>query len=203
MTTTASDPEVATAEAEAETAEALANSLEDAIRSGDTTITPDELTKQRSLVGFLRLQVDGARAKAEKRRVEARDTAIQSLRDEILAKAPENGEKLVKLLLAADKASRAFYDASLEHDAQIAAWVARIEGLRVGTGEQEHGLGLNGIKQIVAPGGIVLDLSNGANHLNKLYVGNSEPYGKLIPSADDSGRVQETVKALRSIGKAA
>jgi hypothetical protein len=194
--------EVAAAEAEAREAEALANSLEDAIRSGDTTITPDELTKQRSLVGFLRLQVDGARAKARAREVQARDDAIKRLRDEILAKAPESGEQLVKLLLDADKASRAFYDASLAHDSQLAAWVARIEGFRIGAGQQEHGVGLNGIKQIVV-GGIVLDQSAGANHLNKLYVGNSDPYGKLIPSADDSGRVQETVKALRSIGKAA
>lgn len=199
--TTINSSEVAAAEAEAEQAEALANSLEDAIRSGDTTITPDELAKQRSLVGFLRLQVDGARTKAEKRRADARTQAIVNLHDEVVSHAPESGGALVDALEAVEQAARKFLALSTEHDKQITAWSAKLDLFKVARGAQEEGIGRNGIGELQADG-FTLPLVHGPRYLNLIFDQIDGGSGALNLTGAPWRR-DAAFKELRSIGKTA
>jgi hypothetical protein len=127
----AGDPEVIAAKAEAAEAEALASGLEDAIRAGDATITHEEITKQQSLVGFLRLQVEGARTKARARRADVRLAAANALREEIEHYASGSGKKFVKLLRAVKTAEDAFVEAVDEHDQKVRGWVRAMQALGI------------------------------------------------------------------------
>jgi hypothetical protein len=200
MTTTASDSEVVAAEAEAETADQLANSLEEAIRSGDTTITPDELTKQRSLVGFLRLQVDGARAKAETRRTESRARALVELHDEIVSEATESGAALTKALETVEIAARAFLALSAQHDDKVMAWSATLDHLNVPKGTHEEGVGRNGIGEVQA-NGFTLSLVHGPRYLNLIFDQVEGGSGNLNLTGAPWRR-DAAFKELGSIGKA-
>jgi len=195
------DPEVIAANAQASEAEALANSLEDAIRAGDAEVTHDKLTEQKSLVSFLRLQVEGARTKARQRRIDARDQAIADIKKDVLTTAPASGQYLVEALEAVHAAAKHFVALADEHDANLSRWRTQIESHGIKNQQREQGIGLNGVG-ILLVDGIELPNVDPGNYL-RLIFGGVPSDARLNPLPDDFDTVQAAYKTLRSTGKAA
>jgi len=195
------DPEVIAANAQASEAEALANSLEDAIRAGDAEVTHDKLTEQKSLVSFLRLQVEGARTKARQRRIDARDQAIADIKKEVLKKAPESGQYLVEALAAVHEAAKKFVTLANEHDADLQRWRVQLEGHGFKEQQYEQGIGINGIGTLRVDNS-ELPIVDPGNYLRMIFGGVSSEV-RLKPLPDDYDTVQAAYKSLRSTGKAA
>ncbi len=197
------EPTEAEVEAQLAETEALAESLEAAVLSGDTTVTHDELTQTKSLVGFLRLQVAGAKRRAAENRAKKRSEAIRALHDEAVRRVPDSGTKLVAALQKVENAAKAFYEMADDYDAMLRDWRVQLNSLDIADSQQEEGIGLNGIGQILIDGKTLV-LVDGGQHLNKLFTGGT-PYGKLVPIRDvDQGNKDlrdHTYKVLREIAE--
>jgi len=194
------DPEVIAANAQASEAEALANSLEDAIRSGDAEVTHDKLTEQKSLVSFLRLQVEGARTKARQRRIDARDQAIADIKKDVLKKTPESGQYLVEALEAVRTAAMHFAALADEHNADLARWRVALGSHGFQHQQFEQGIGVNGIGILLVDGS-ELPIVDPGNYLRLIFAGVPSD-ARLKPLPDDYDTVQSAYKSLRSTGKA-
>ena len=86
------DDLVASAEREAAEAEALADALEERIRSGDDQVSAEELSTAKGLIGFAKLRVEAGRRKAEKHRkavVSDRVTAAIGQSRDVVAGQPD------------------------------------------------------------------------------------------------------------------
>lgn len=125
------DPEalVVAAETEAREARELAHTLEVAVRSGDDSVTLDQIEKQKALVNFLQLKVEGAQAKAETLRRAARTEALKVLRAEIDGYAADVGHKLADRLEAIATAEAEFVAAVAEHNQRYSVWRGRASAL--------------------------------------------------------------------------
>ncbi|MGW1799156.1 hypothetical protein ACWCQN_25100 [Streptomyces sp. NPDC001984] len=125
------DARVATAEQEAEEAVALVDALEEKVRDGDDTVTPEELANRRELGSFAKLRAEATRRKAEKAKRAARLTVCEELRDEIEAYAAGSGQHFAELLRAAQDAVEAFVAAVDERNQHIDGWRQRMQDLHV------------------------------------------------------------------------
>lgn len=87
MTTKIDDPTklVSDAEQEAAEADALIEALEERVREGDDTVTPDQIEAQRGVSRFARLRADAARRKAAAVRETKHDELVAQLREDVAA----------------------------------------------------------------------------------------------------------------------
>ncbi|MBT1002640.1 hypothetical protein KIH31_08495 [Paenarthrobacter sp. DKR-5] len=134
MTTTPTeDPDaiIASAEQEAQEAAQLVETLEGKVRSGDDTVTHEEISNARRLLDFVRLRREGAAVKAAKAREQARRQACEALKAEIDAHTAGEGEVLAQHLGGALDSLRAFVAAVNEHNERVYGWRARAEELGV------------------------------------------------------------------------
>lgn len=131
MSKTDVDPDqiVSDAEQEAAEAEKLVETLEEAVKSGDDSVTFEQVEKARGLLSFVRLRHEGATRKAAKAAHE-RDTAaakaavanaVKLVRD-----LPGNAPELSTLEDAAVAAVRAYFDAATSMHDEIRAAVSAI-----------------------------------------------------------------------------
>jgi hypothetical protein len=169
------------AEARVVAAEAEAQALEDAIRSGDTTITAEDLAAKRSVRDFLRLQVDGVKAKMTQAKVDARTAAIQAVKAEVENRAPALGADLLKALSAVEKAAQEFIAMADERDNVIAGWIAQLDSLKITKGMAEFGIGQNGIGELRVAGTTVVKV-DGPRYLNLIFDGGEPNGGRLTPT---------------------
>ncbi|WP_067071592.1 hypothetical protein [Carbonactinospora thermoautotrophica] len=77
------DQEVNAAEAEAAEAAALVEALEERVRDGDESVTPEQIEQAKSLCGFAKLRVEAARRKAERARQKAAEAARRKAAAEV------------------------------------------------------------------------------------------------------------------------
>ena len=143
---TANEPEVlrdadpdqilADAEQEVREAENLVEALEEAVRSGNESITHERLEKERGLLSFVRLRQEAAKRKAAKVKEAARLAECEALHTDILAHAVGEGERFSELLRTAVEAFGAFHDAVEERNTRIRGYRQRAEGL--GVPEHKH-----------------------------------------------------------------
>jgi hypothetical protein len=136
---TLTDPEVTAAEAEAREAEALVRELENRVISGDSTVTPDQITAQESLSRFARLRVQFTTNKAAKAQDAARLQACEALAKEIQTASKPEGAELAKQLESVVQAFRGFSDAVEARNVRILEWRKRAEAL--GVPEHIHPVG--------------------------------------------------------------
>jgi hypothetical protein len=115
------DPDkiIADAEQEATEAENLVVTLEEAVRSGDDTVTYEAVEKARGLLSFVRLRKEAATRKAAAAKEAARLQACEALHADITAHAKGDGAQLSKKLKAAFDALNSFHDAVEERNARI------------------------------------------------------------------------------------
>jgi multidrug efflux pump subunit AcrA (membrane-fusion protein) len=125
------DADYAAAKQEAAEAEALVTALEDRVKDGDDTITPDQILAQESLSRFARLRLEATRRKLEKAKAKRRLDAANALHDEITAYAGGIGQKLANKMRAIEKAEQALVTLADQHDALIRSWRARAEALKI------------------------------------------------------------------------
>lgn len=195
------EADVRAAEREAEEAERFAQSLVEKVAAGDDDITPDEIEAQEKVSRFARLRASGVRARAERYRAAARLQKIRDLRDEVIATAPQSGDDLVKALKAVEKAARKFTELAEAHDQRLVDWVKRVQALRINTGTSEHGVGLNGINQLVV-NGVTFDLVHGALRLGGVFQNQQSGFAvpmPVRPEGDDS--LVATYRELDKIGE--
>lgn len=143
------DAQVAQAEREATEAAALVDALEDRVRDGDDTVTPEEIEQARSLVRFAQLRAEATARKAERAKAAAHAQALAQLRADILDDVNGGGPGLAAVaaaLAGVDEAIGKFLDAANTHNAWHDAIRARIRDLS-GTapsdlhgGDEESGL---------------------------------------------------------------
>jgi hypothetical protein len=138
MTTQNLDPDriIADAEQEAIEAEQLVGTLEEKVRSGDDSVTFEEVEKARGLLSFVRLRKEAAKRKADEARESARLAACTALREEVEAHAKGDGEKLRTQLQAAVDALRALYSLAEDRNASVREYRRRAAVL--GIPEQLH-----------------------------------------------------------------
>lgn len=122
---------VATAEAEAREATALAQALEDSIKDGDETVTPQALEEARSLRGFAKLRTEAAQRKAERAREAERQRQLRALRTEMKERPGLDRKRLAALLRTAEEALGAFVQTTKEHNDQVRTWHERMLALQV------------------------------------------------------------------------
>lgn len=123
--------DVAAAEQEAAEAEQLAAALEERVREGDDTVTPEQVTSQRELGRFARLRVEAARRKAARAAEAARLERCKTLAADINAYAEGSGQKFADLLHTAEDAVRAFLTAVDERNDHIRGWRQEMTDLGV------------------------------------------------------------------------
>lgn len=90
-----SEMTVEDAEQEARDAEALALQLEERIRSGDETVTPDDLAEAERLSKFARLRIDAAKRKAAERRKTAALEEAEAFKARLLEQAAAKDSSVV------------------------------------------------------------------------------------------------------------
>lgn len=102
---------VSQAEQEAAEADALVAALEERVRDGDDTVTPQQITEQRELGRFAKLRAEAARRKAER----AAQAAAEKEREEkhgqalaLLNTGPASVDRLAAAYAAAQEAIEAF-----------------------------------------------------------------------------------------------
>jgi hypothetical protein len=108
-------PTVEAAEAKAEEAQQIVSALEERIRSGDASVSPDDLTQARQIAEFATLQRDAAHRRADEARRKAAEEAVQSVCDAARALAQEGTADIEKLRQAAAHAFAAYVDATDRH----------------------------------------------------------------------------------------
>jgi hypothetical protein len=138
MSTTDTDPDqiIADAEQEATEAENLVVTLEEAVRSGDDSVTFEQVEKARGLLSFVRLRKEAASRKAAAAKEAARLDACAALNADITAHAQGDGEKFSKQLQTAFEALRTFYDAVDERNTRILDY--RQRAFDLGIPEHKH-----------------------------------------------------------------
>ncbi|GAA3737985.1 hypothetical protein HDA32_005364 [Spinactinospora alkalitolerans] len=128
-----SDP-VADAEHEAAEAEHLVEALEERVRDGDDSVTPEQVEQQRGLSHFARLRVEAARRKAEKAREKERRRQLDALRADIDAR-DDDVTRIVELRAQAEQAVEAFAQACDDRNRWIRQTVRRMKELDVPNGQ--------------------------------------------------------------------
>ncbi len=194
------DQELAAAEVEAAEAEQLLQSLEEAVIAGDATVTPDDITRQDGLSRFARLRVEATRRKAAEAAVAARKAAIASIRDEVAADVATDSDELLEAFESAHAASVEFFNLAAAHNARLDSWRTRLQQLGVEENRHEHGVGLNGIQQVVIDG-VALERVEGARFLNMLFTGQADSNsGQLEPAKIvDGSRIQAAIDVLKAL----
>ena len=157
------EPDVELARADVRIAEDLVTQteadierLEQAVIGGDEDIEPQAITAAESLSRFAKLR----KAAAERKLARAEELAVvaarRALRDDILTRAPENGQHLVVALKAVEDAVKAFVTLADAHTADVRAWGQRATDLGVpdqGYESAEHeGLGVSSVGDVLAGG---------------------------------------------------
>lgn len=128
------EADVAAAERDAADAEALAASLEEAVRNGDDTVTPDAIVNQKNLGMFARLRAEATKRKLAKAKEAQRLAALAVIHDEIHEYGDSVGDELAKLLAACHDANNAYRAAVKAHNAKVAEWHQRAAVLGVPEG---------------------------------------------------------------------
>jgi len=159
---------IADALSEAKEAEELAQQLEASVRSGDDTVTAKQVREQRSLVDFLHLKVEGARAKAAAIHEKARVDALRSLRADVLKRAPETGAELVEALEAVEAAAREFMTLADAHDEMAREWSRKARTLGIEGVTVEEGIGLSGVNEIRVDGITIAEV-HGPRYLSLIF----------------------------------
>ncbi|MGW3352571.1 hypothetical protein ACWDA3_55560 [Nonomuraea rubra] len=140
MTTKTEVDEIGQAEREAADADQLVAALEERVREGDESVTPEQIAAQRELGKFARLRAEGARRKAEKARRAVREQAMAELADEMRA-AGRDEEQLVAAIDTFESALRALGEAVAGHNQRVVEWRKRMQALDIphdGHGGPEH-----------------------------------------------------------------
>lgn len=133
MATTDTDPRkiIADAEQEAREAENLVNTLEEKVRSGDDSVTFEEVEKARGLLSFVKLRKEAAKRKASEATEAARLAACEDLNAEIAARVKGDGKEFSKQLATAVEALRRFHDAVEERNEKVREFRKRAEALGI------------------------------------------------------------------------
>ncbi|WP_427130246.1 hypothetical protein [Pseudarthrobacter sp. S9] len=150
---------IADAQQEASEAEQLVSTLEEAVKSGDDTVTFEEVEKARGLLSFVKLRQEAATRKAAKARAAARLAACAALHAEITDHATGDGAELAEQLEAVTDAIRAFADTVEARNTRVLGYRAR--AVELGIPEHIHPTappavhGRVGLTAGGGPGGIV------------------------------------------------
>jgi hypothetical protein len=194
--------DVAQAWRDVDTAKEAAAELRHRFVTGDDTVTQTEIASQQGVVEWLQLVADRTENQRERYEVAYAVQARKDLRAEVLAKAADNGDELLKLVDAVYSAACEFVDKANAHDAQLGQWELAAKALGVpdrGTVSAAHeGLGIES-------GGTILIDSMRVQRVNAKSVLN------LLFSALDNGILPTRQKAqvasarriVANLGKAA
>lgn len=120
------DHAVATAEQEAKEAAGLVAALEERVRNGDDTVTPEQIASARELGSFAQLRADATARKAADAKRTARLAACDELRQEIEEYEADNGDQAAQLLDTAYAALVAVIDHMHTHSQKLTAWRDRM-----------------------------------------------------------------------------
>ncbi|MEU2251159.1 hypothetical protein [Streptomyces sp. NPDC019224] len=125
----AAETDVATAVQEADEAAALAAALEERVRNGDDTVTPEQIANARELGTFAQLRAEATRRKAENAKREARLADLASLKADIDAYTQATDpDQLVDDLF---NALLAYTQHFADHNTRVNQWRARMTALDV------------------------------------------------------------------------
>jgi hypothetical protein len=116
--------QVAVAEQQAVEADALVVALEERVRAGDDTITPEQLRVHEDVARFARLQADAARRRAEVERVSNRRVEAAKIVAEV-GKHHAQGERLADLLRTIVASVVEFKQLTDAHNAAVSGWLDR------------------------------------------------------------------------------
>lgn len=150
------EDQVAQAEREATEAAALVDALEDRVRDGDDTVTPEQIEQARGLGRFAQLRAEATRRKAERAAHAQWLRQCNELRTEIEGYQTGGGEQLAQLLADAEKAVTGFVTAVNERNKVVAGWRHRMVDLGVQHTNplvppaSQGGIGLNNQQQVLA-----------------------------------------------------
>ncbi|MFD7968586.1 hypothetical protein [Streptomyces clavifer] len=123
------DNAVTTAEQEAREATGLVTALEERVRDGDDTVTPEQIAAARELGHFAQLRTDATARKAVDAKRTARLAALAELKADIDAYTETTDtDQLVDNIFGALLAYTQHFDA---HNARITQWRARMTELDV------------------------------------------------------------------------
>ena len=128
---TATTAAVTTAVQEADEAADLAAALEERVRNGDDTVTPNEIANARELGRFAQLRADATRRRAEAAKREARLVDLAQLKADIDEHQGDNGDQGAELLDTAYKALVAYVQHVHTHNTQVRDWRKRLTALDV------------------------------------------------------------------------
>ncbi|MFJ6438673.1 hypothetical protein [Streptomyces sp. NPDC091416] len=121
--------DVATAVQEADEAAALAAALEERVRNGDDTVTPEQIASARELGQFAQLRAEATRRKAEQAKRAARLADLAELKADIDAYTQTTDpDKLVDDLFTA---LLAYTQHFADHNTRVNQWRARMTALDV------------------------------------------------------------------------
>lgn len=160
------DP-ITTADNEATEAARLVEELEEQVRNGDTTITPDQIEQQRGLSRFARLRAEAARRKAERDQAKQRRNDINAVVADIDAHTDDTA-RLVELRHQAEAAVEAFVTACEERNQWVRSTAGRLRTLDVpaqNQGEPDP----SGVGWTAGSGGAVVITPNG--RINEVKTG--------------------------------
>lgn len=196
-----SEADVRAAELEAAHAEARAAELVNKVESGSDDVTFDEIDASQKAGVFARLRATGMRAKADRYRVAARARRIKELSAEVRETAPRSGDELVAALSEVERAARNFLELAADHDERLRAWILRVQAFHIDAGQREHGVGLNGIGQLVVAD-VVFDEVNGPLRLGGIFHNQQSGYAVPLPikAENDDARLA-TYRLLDQIGE--
>ncbi|MFH9121121.1 hypothetical protein [Streptomyces globisporus] len=180
LTTTraTADTNVAAAVQEADEAAALAAALEERVRNGDDTVTPEQIANARELGNFAQLRADATRRRAEDAKCDARLADLAQLKADIDAHTETTDtDQLVDNLFNALLAYTQHFDA---HNARVIQWRTRMTELGVPhlqdprqvTADHGH-LGING-RDLYVGNTVYATLNHVANlpyHIEQLRAG--------------------------------
>ncbi|MBO1269605.1 hypothetical protein [Arthrobacter cavernae] len=138
MSTTDIDPDqiIADAEQEAAEAEKLVDTLEEAVKSGDDSVTFEQVEKARGLLSFVRLRKEAATRKAAAAKEAARVEACEALKADITTQVKGDGDRFSKQLKTAVDGLRELYEAAEARNENVREFRRRAGNL--GIPEQKH-----------------------------------------------------------------
>ena len=122
---------MAAAVQEADEAAGLAAALEERVRDGDDSVTPEQIANARELGHFAQLRADATRRKADDAKRAARLVALADLKADIDAYHADNGDQAAALLDNAYKALTKFVDHVQDHTRRVTNWRQRMTELDV------------------------------------------------------------------------
>lgn len=135
------DASVNAAEQEAAEAAELVAVLEDRVREGDESVTPEEIASARDLGRFAKLRAEATRRKATRAKAAARLAACEDLAAEMRA-AEHNDEQIIAALGAVEAALTNLTEVVGAHNHNVGQWRRRMQELAVEAGTvpaTEHG----------------------------------------------------------------